>query len=75
MRSSSGLIVYLHGVGPLYWKTQLQLHRVLQFWPLLKSYDRLPTTLCNFRLLTIVQRDTIGQSVGSILVKDTPKPL
>ena len=24
MRSTSGLIEYLHGVGPLYWKTQLQ---------------------------------------------------
>ena len=24
MRSTSGLIVNLHGVGPLYWKTQLQ---------------------------------------------------
>ena len=24
MRSTSGLIVYLHGVGPLYWKAQLQ---------------------------------------------------
>jgi len=24
MRSTSGFIVYLHGVGPLYWKAQLQ---------------------------------------------------
>ena len=24
MRSTTGLLVYLHGVGPLYWKSQLQ---------------------------------------------------
>jgi len=23
MRSTSGLVVYMHGVGPLYWKAQL----------------------------------------------------